>query len=449
MSLFDRFRAASKAFKGEKRGFLISPMGYGREYVKPDDMQSQVRAYLGWVYVAANKNAIAFSSVPLRLYVAKKAGAKMLVPTKAVSDRDKYRLAKSPTSAQSMAGADEVEEVTAHPFLDLMRKPNAYTTGNDLLFDIDLFQELTGNSYIYVFSDNIGPRSITSLPSQYMHVIPSPDKFIAGYKWMRDMQEVPFEADEVIHFRLPNPNNVYYGMSPLQAAKDAYNIAANMNIYQNAVFSNDGRLAGAFETDAQLNEDGFKRLKVQIDESFRGAKNAGKIPLLEAGLHYKDYGLAPRELDFLNSRKWSQEEIITAFGQTMALYDKQTTRANSETALYLWMAHTIAPRHRAVEARLNEELVRLYDENLFCAFDECVPENLDYQLTERKTHVELGITTINEERSKLGLEPVPWGDEPRKQAAPAPPAPAGEDEDDAEDAEKVEAPGGKSVKKKP
>lgn len=449
MSLFDRFRAASKAFKGEKRGFLISPMGYGREYVKPDDMQSQVRAYLGWVYVAANKNAIAFSSVPLRLYVAKKAGAKMLVPTKAVSDRDKYRLAKSPTSAQSMAGADEVEEVTAHPFLDLMRKPNAYTTGNDLLFDIDLFQELTGNSYIYVFSDNIGPRSITSLPSQYMHVIPSPDKFIAGYKWMRDMQEVPFEADEVIHFRLPNPNNVYYGMSPLQAAKDAYNIAANMNIYQNAVFSNDGRLAGAFETDAQLNEDGFKRLKVQIDESFRGAKNAGKIPLLEAGLHYKDYGLAPRELDFLNSRKWSQEEIITAFGQTMALYDKQTTRANSETALYLWMAHTIAPRHRAVEARLNEELVRLYDENLFCAFDECVPENLDYQLTERKTHVELGITTINEERSKLGLEPVPWGDEPRKQAAPDPPAPAGEDEDDAEDAEKVEAPGGKSVKKKP
>lgn len=450
MSLLDRFRAASKAFKGEKRGFLISPMGYGREYVKPDDMLSQVRAYLGWVYVAANKNAIAFSSVPLRLYVAKKAGAKMLVPTKSLTDREKYRLEKSPTSAQAMAVAADVEEVTAHPFLDLMRRPNPYTTGNDLLFDVDLFQELTGNSYVYVFADNIGPQSLTSLPAQYMHVIPSPDQFIAGYKWMRDGQEVAFEPGEVIHFRLPNPNNIYYGMSPLQAAKDAFNIAANMNLYQNAVFSNDGRLAGAFETDGQLNDDTFKRLKLQIDESFRGAKNAGKIPLLESGLHYKDYGLAPRELDFLNSRKWSQEEIITAFGQTLALYDKQTTRANSETALYLWMAHTIAPRHRAVEQRLTEELVKMYDESLFCAFDECVPENMDYLLTERKTHVELGITTINEERSKLGLEPVPWGDEPRKQAAPAPPQPpGGEDDDEAEAEEPDEVEPAKSVKKKP
>lgn len=445
MSLFDRFRAASKAFKGEKRGFLISPMGYGREYVKPDDMLSQVRAYLGWVYVAANKNAIAFSSVPLRLYVAKKQGAKMLVPTKALSDREKYRLEKSPTTAKAMSKADDVEEVTEHPFLDLIQRPNAYNTGNDLLFDIDLFQELTGNSYIYIFSDNIGPRSITSLPSQYMHVIPSPDKFVAGYKWKRDMQEVTFDPEEIIHFRLPNPTNVYYGMSPLQAAKDAFNIAQNMNLYQNAVFTNDGRLAGAFETDNQLSEDTFSRLKKEVEDNFRGAKNAGKIPLLESGLHYKDYGLAPRELDFLNSRKWSQEEIITAFGQTLALYDKQTTRANSETALYLWMAHTISPRHRAVEQRLTEELVKLYDENLFCAFDECVPENLDYLLTERKTHVELGITTINEERSKLGLEPVAWGDEPRRQAAPAPPA-MDMDEEEAEEPEEVEQPG-KSKKK--
>ena len=446
MSLLDRFKAASKAFKGEKRGFYLSPMEYGREHVWPDDMTSQVRAYTSWVYVAAQKNAIAFSSVPLRLYVAKKAGAKMLVPTKAVNNKTLYRLERAASTAQVMAGAADVEEVTAHPFLDILRTPNPWTSTSQLLFDTDIFQELTGNSYWYTFRDNIGPRAIWILPAQHIKVIPDAENFVGGYKWKRGTEEVLFEPAEVIHYKLPNPNSLYYGMSPLQAAKDAYNIQANMNIFQNAVFSNDGRLAGAFETDQPLNSATFERIKSEISETFRGAKNAGKIPLLESGLHYKEYALSPRDLDFLNGRRWTQEEIVNAYGQTLALYDKNTTRANSETALYLWMAHTISPRHRAVEQKITEQLVRMYDPNLFVAFDECVPENLDYQLTERTTHVELGITTINEERSKMGLEPVPWGDEPRAQAAPAPPK---EDDDDGGDDQDSEDEPVKSVKKKP
>jgi HK97 family phage portal protein len=179
---------------------------------------------------------------------------------------------------------------------------------------------------------------------------------------------------------------------------------------------------------------------LQIENNFRGAKNAGKMPLLEAGLHYKEYALAPKELDFLNSRRWTQEEIVNSYGQTLALYDKNTTRANSETALYLWMAHTISPRQRIVEQKLNETFVKLYDPNLFVAFDECVPENVEFKLQERKTYIETGFMTINELRAEDGLDPVAWGDEPmNRMPAMTPPVP-GEEEDE-EDPEK-------SVKKK-
>jgi hypothetical protein len=49
------------------------------ELVKADDMESQVKAYMSWVYIAAQKNAIAFSQTPLRLYVAKKSSSQKLL----------------------------------------------------------------------------------------------------------------------------------------------------------------------------------------------------------------------------------------------------------------------------------------------------------------------------------------------------------------------------------
>lgn len=442
MNIFARIKAA---VKNEKRGFFLMPWQYGREHVRPDDMQSQCRAYTSWVYIAAQKNAIAFSNTPLRLYVAKKSNdQKILVPTKAVTPSQKRDMKKRASLAAWMTKAADVQEVQEHPLVDMLKKVNDFSNGTELLFDTDLYQELTGNAYWYVVRDNFGlPVSIWSLPSQYMHIIPDAKKYIGGYKWIRGGVEVAFAPEEIIHFKLPNPNDMYYGMSPLQAAKDAYNVQSNMSIYQNAVFSNDGRLAGAFETDQVLNDNTFERLKVQIENNFRGAKNAGKMPLLEAGLHYKEYALAPKELDFLNSRRWTQEEIVNSYGQTLALYDKNTTRANSETALYLWMAHTISPRQRIVEQKLNETFVNLYDPNLFVAFDECVPENVEFKLAERKTYIETGFMTINELRAEDGLEPVPWGDEPmNRMPAMDPSAPGDEEEEDEDDP-------AKSVKKKP
>lgn len=412
MSFLDRFKKAAKSDKS--RGLFVLPWESGREWVKPDDMAGQVRAYQSWIYIASNKNATAFSSTPLRLYVAKRnAGQKMLVPTRPVSRQKAQMLHKRAGLVPWTTKAADIEEVQEHPFLDLMKRVNDFTNSWQLLFDTDLFQELTGNAYWYVMRDKLGlPTAIWSLPSQYMSVVASTANYVSGYVFKRGTVEVPFEPQEIIHFKLPNPNNFFYGMSPLQAAKDAYNIQMNMNTYSNAIFTNDGRLAGAFETDTVLNGSTFERLKAQINDSFRGAKNAGKVPLLEAGLHYKEYGLAPKDLDFLNGRRWTQEEIVNAYGQTLALYDKNTTRANSETALYLWMAHTISPRHRMVEQKLNEQLLAAYDDSLFVAFDDCVPENEEFELKERQIDITTGYRTINELRAEEGLEPVAWGDQP-------------------------------------
>jgi hypothetical protein len=78
------------------------------------------------------------------------------------------------------------------------------------------------------------------------------------------------------------------------------------------------------------------------------------------------------------------------------------------------MAHTILPKLRRIEQKLNEQLAARFDDRLFFAFDNPVPEDKEYHLKEIQTNLSTGLTTINEERAKLGMEPVAWGDEPMR-----------------------------------
>lgn len=418
MTITQRLSSIFKAKKQtEKRGFWLNPWEYGQELVREEDMGSQVRAYRSWVYIAAQKNATAFTATPLRLYVSKQStGQKLLARTKKVGDDRLEKLYSNAGLTPWIRKAAEVEEVIEHPFLDMMQNVNPFSNQHELMSDTCLFEDLTGNSYWYIVNNEMGvPGQVWIMPSQNMIIVPSKEEFIKGYIWRKGSEDVGFTPEEIIHFKLANPTSVYYGMSPLAAAKDSFNINASMNKYELSLFSNFAQMPGYFYSENPIGDSDFERIKKEVQDNWNNAKNTGKKPLLDSGLKYQEIGLPPRELNFLAGRKWTQEEIINIYGQSLALYDKNTTKANADAAMFLWMSYTIAPRHRLVEQKINEQLMPRYDENLFVAFDNCVPEDREFRLRERQVNIQIGYTTINEERAQDGLEPVAWGEEPAQQ----------------------------------
>lgn len=403
----------------EKMKSAMSPgWSRGMQWVGGNDFGAMVKAYRSWIYVCANKNAVTVSKHMLGLYAAKPIGntAKILAPHKTLSFDQKKHL-KSITQIKNLTSvrkSDEIIEVVEHPFLEILNRANPFMSGTELIEMTVLFLELTGNAYWYIVRDKqFGiPIQVWVVPSQFMKVVPGKDTLLAGYVYKEHMNEVPFEVDEIVHFKYPNPNDFFYGVSPLLAVSDAYNTNENIHVFTNALFTNMARPEGVIQTDQDLSSDDFDSLKKRWQAAYGGASKARKTAVLSKGLKYQPITMTPQELDFAQGRAIVKEEICNAFGQSVALYSEKANRANSEQAYNSFLRDAVSPRLRRIEETINAFIMPLFDPNIFVAFENAVPEDKDFRLKERESNLKNGYSCINEERRIDGRDDVEWGDKP-------------------------------------
>lgn len=395
--------------------------GYmSRELPTETDFGAQLACYKSWVYVASSMNATSVAQVPIRLYAAKPgASSKSRFPTKKLEPEQKDKLLSQEyvRKLPQVRRAADIEEIVDHPMLDLLRNVNSFNNAFDLWEVTQLHQELAGNAYWLLSKNKLGvPQEIWIIPPDRVKIVPDPTKFIIGYAYEYGMQKYEFSEDTIVHFKMPNPRSLYYGTSPLLAIAEQYGISVNMNKFEQAMFKNMGRLTGAFETADSLDQEDFERLKVELQGAYAGVDNVGKAPLLDKGLTFKNYGMTPVEMSFIEGRKLTQEEIFWAFGQTMGLYTATATRANAEAAQVQYARRALKPRCIRNAEKLNEKVSPLYSEYIFVACDDPVPEDRLVAMKERSENIRVGLTTINEERRKVRMPPIEGGDEPLIQA---------------------------------
>jgi len=394
--------------KGRSGGSIISRWINGVEHLNPKDQQSMVDAYKHWIYICANKNANAVAKQPLKLYVAKKdKNYKCLQPTREISRKEKDYLRENHYNYYRKAVV--IEEVVNHPFLDLIKNVNPYTNYTDFIFLTQLYKELTGNNYWYMNLNGFGqPKELWTLPAQRTSIVPSKADFIKGYVYTReDGEKIPLTKNEIVHFKFPNPNDMYYGASPVMAAATSYNLRENADKYENALFTNMGRPEGYFTTEQSLGEVEFERLQKQLKDNWGGVRNAGKDPLFENGLEYKYASIPPRDLSYVELRKMGREEIATIFGVPMSkLITEDVNKANAETGGHDYEADTIQPRLQALAEEINEAVLPLYDDKIFCAFENPVREDAKIKLEKNVKYATVGIYTRNEIREEEGKQPI-------------------------------------------
>lgn len=201
------------------------------------------------------------------------------------------------------------DQIIIHYATALTNEPNAYQTKYDFIKYMTSHLALTGNAYAFINRDvrNIGTELHPIAPQYVTPVMQNGLLFykvsMAGYPEM-----VP--ATEMLHFKGMCGDNPLVGLSPvvLHAETLGIDLAA---ISQSAGVYKNGVLKFLLTSDAQIKIDQAGPLKKSLDDVIDGASRSAVLP---NGIKMEKLSLSPEEAQYLETRKFSSEEIARIFG---------------------------------------------------------------------------------------------------------------------------------------
>ena len=398
------------------------------------DYNAAVGQFSSWVYAAVMLNANAVASAPLRLYVRHRKADRLFSARSVPRQRRLY--------LQGLMGAtydiqpsrivrekitqfgEDFEEVTdRHPVLELLNSVNPWYNGFDLLQLIAIYLETTGNAYIHPVLNGPGgvPSELWPMPSQWVFVIPDQQEFIRGYAYGRGAEQMSeFAVDEVIHFRHSNPSDegMFYGKGKIEAAWDV--IALNQSIHNmdNAMADNRARPDYMLVLKSGTNKEQLDRFEAAVERKLKGNSKAGRFISFGGDVELHPLNFSPKDL---TGRDEIVEEIAAVAGVPVSLLKANDPNlASAQTGFAAWKNNTILPLLRLIEQKLNEQLLPLYgiENDAVLAFDNPVPEDRQFDLTEASSRAAAGLWTINEAREKNGDPPIDGGDVARINGVP-------------------------------
>lgn len=317
-------------------------------------------------------------------------------------------------------GEVQFTEIDSHPILDLLARINDSTTQSDALYNTQSHKKLTGDAFWLLDGKGANLKNVFLLqPDKIELGIGDPTdataSLIQGYKYKDTIDGKEIEKyylpDEILHFKTPNPNNMFRGYGAVEALAEDIDLDNLTTEVNKKFFQNGAIISYILSTVNKVTDDQLKRLRAEFRAAFTGTKNAHKVPILGGGLEPKSVSMSNKEMEFLAQLEWYRDKIMVGFGNTKAALGiiEDVNRASHESSIISWKRNSVKPEMQAIVNTLNEFLVPRYGERLVLGFKDPVPEDRESKLLEIEKAK--GVTSVNERRDLLGYDGVgPEGD---------------------------------------
>lgn len=432
MSLLDRFlewvahkaytwrtaRAARDIRKGVgERVFSGSLMGmstFGWPGGWSQDRIEQVLHYKAWVHIAVRAICEEMAGQIPRVGFVR-------------SKQPESKGASSPLLVRKSLGAiQEHEEVTPapqhHPLCRLLARPNAWDTAGfaDLIYELNLFLELTGNAYLWVVPNGLGlPQELWVMPSHW--VWPRLGAEGISHYEVRPFVgpgTLKFPPGEIIHFKSKSPIHKLDGYSAQTAGAEWIDAAESVNRTRFFQFKNFAAPFGAIELDEKYGDPddaALERIYAKFFARLQGESSYGKPIILPPGAKFNPLQIAPAEMAYVQSADQLRDWVLALFGVPKEIAGIQPL--GSDLSWYAPMLQfcrfKIAPRCRYLGAVLTGSLAIRYDPSLRIWYDDPTPESPEQVNRDLALDATNGWVTPNEARALRGRAPYTLEDEER------------------------------------
>jgi len=323
---------------------------------------------------------------------------------------------------------------TELPQYELLRYPNNFNqkTLPDFLRDSTVFYALDGKvNWLCAGINTI--RSIDILHPDLLHYMFDNDN--------TTLTEIHYNGTNPQIYRLDLSDGYYYnstrtafihhvaqnstltrgksGRSDITALRQEITLYLFTASHNLSLLSNGCRPSGAFilkapnNMPATLSEEAFNRVKLQIQESYTGAGNAGRPLVLEGGLEWQEMGIKPKDMDFAAMRDMAEQKIYQGFGVPIQLImDAKTTANNLQSFRLEFYENRVLPIADLFCAHLNKMLLQranLHKKYQFKVNRDEVDVLTPRRIEKQKALEASTVYTINEKRAKLKLPPIQDG----------------------------------------
>lgn len=244
-----------------------------------------------------------------------------------------------------------------HPLYNtIKRKPNPIMTSYIWRSVIMAQLALWGNAYVRIYRNSVNYYKISLVPLNPSKVKAVLNKGELFYH-IADTGEMVSSYD-MLHFKGLTLDGIT-GKSPIAVARENIQLGLAAQKFGKSFFENGARPTGAFKTPAKLDDSQFKRLQGLITSMYTGASNTGKPLLLEGGLDFTAFTIPPEDAQFLQTRKFSIEEVARLYRvppHMIASLDRSTNNNIEMQDIEFWR-DAVAPYCRNIEEEMNTKLL--------------------------------------------------------------------------------------------
>lgn len=273
---------------------------------------------------------------------------------------------------------DPSKEITDHELLDILNRPNFFTTTHDFRFEIFAYNQLSGNSYTFMVGNNTttsvsrqnSPQSLINLIPDQMSIERSRTRLIKQYIYTVDQDVTKFEPSEIIHTKRFNPKDMALGQSQIEPLKDTLLEDRNAKRWQAGLYKNSLVAGGVFSTEGPLSKGQKERLEKQLKDKYTGTGNTHKFLITESGTKYQQITMTPKDVEFLNQTKANREKVLAVFGEPPTIAGLENANfAESKIFEQIFWTKTVIPLVNRVIDTFNMQYIPLFDDSLFLQAD--------------------------------------------------------------------------------
>jgi HK97 family phage portal protein len=217
----------------------------------------------------------------------------------------------------------------------------------------------------------------------------------------------PIPASDVLEIK------AFRGVNPTQQQLQNFTTAKAVQDFGTKFFQNAGMMGGILSTKEHLSVEQMQEAKDMWEREYSGVANAHKMAILGGGFQYQPLTVPLEQLQFLEMRKYTTEEIARVYGVPPAMIglEGNTAYSNYEQQALQFQQGCILPWVRRIELEIERKLLR-DEKNLGCYFDVSTLLRGDTETRAKYYHSLLqdGVFSINEIREKEGYGPVEGGE---------------------------------------